>query len=80
MAELGKVQCTNRGFEIIEFKDRYDQECTLQQSSLAEYAEPGTSAVWLGQDDRMHLDRKQVAALIVDLQTWLDTGSFDREA
>lgn len=81
-------------------------------SSLAEYEQPGTSAVWLGTDDaspkvlhgdahrlgvetdatcgwvpypipeevslttRMHLDRKQVAALITHLKKWLDEGKF----
>ena len=109
---LGKVGTTNRGFELIEFKDRYDVKCSLQQSSLAEHTKPGTSAVWLGCDDanprilaseaaehgvktteitewvsypvpgavlintRMHLDRKQVEALITHLQQWLKTGTF----
>jgi len=48
MANLGKVSRTPRGFEIIEFKDHYDIPCSLQMSSLAEYAHPGISAVWLG--------------------------------
>jgi hypothetical protein len=42
---------TQRGFQIIEFKDRYDNSCELQQSSLADYDQPGTSAVWLGISD-----------------------------
>jgi hypothetical protein len=45
---LGKVEKTNRGFEIVKFRDRYDVPCSLQMSSLADYEEPGTSAVWLG--------------------------------
>lgn len=45
---LGKVERTNRGFEIIRFSDRHGTECSLQESSLAEYAKPGTSAIWLG--------------------------------
>jgi len=112
--KLGKVTKTGRGFEIIEFTDRYGVPCSLQQSSLAEYQKPGTSAVWLGTSDaqpkclhgdarklgvptdatsgwvpypipeevqlstRMHLDRKQVEALIAHLQSWLTKDSFCR--
>lgn len=42
---------TNRGFQIIEFKDRYGVKCQLQQSSLADFEPPGSSAVWLGVAD-----------------------------
>lgn len=45
---LGIVQRTERGFEIIRFKDHYDHPCVLQMSSLADYRQPGISAVWLG--------------------------------
>lgn len=48
---LGKVQHTLTGWEYIEFKDHYDQGCSLQVSSLAEYEKPGTSAVWLGMNE-----------------------------
>lgn len=34
---------TGRGFKLIKFKDRYDIECSLQESSLA--TEP---AIWFG--------------------------------
>ena len=75
--ELGEVKTTARGFELIEFLDCYDKPCSLQQSSLAIYATPGISAIWLGQgDDRMHLKENQVEALITHLQRWLDDGSF----
>ena len=77
---LGALKHTCRGFELVEFKDRYDVPCSLQASSLAIYNKPGTSAVWLGTNDtphtRMHLDRKQVAALIGHLQNWLDHDTF----
>ena len=72
---------TGRGFEILTFSDRYGVECQLQQSSLAEFEPPGSSAVWLGtENERMHLDQPLVQALIERLQTWLDTGSFDPTA
>jgi hypothetical protein len=75
--ELGLVTRTERGFEVIDFQDLYNKECSLQQSSLAVYWEPGTSAVWLGQgEDRMHLGEEQVQSLVTVLQRWLDTGSF----
>jgi hypothetical protein len=78
--ELGKLKHTSRGFELIEFKDIYDEECSLQQSSLAIYNPPGSSAIWLGVDDnnaRMHLDQAKVRQLILHLQNWLDTGSLN---
>jgi len=112
MKYLGKQKRGGRGFNMIEFKDRNGVPCSLQASSLAEYATPGISAVWLGTEDagpkvlhwqaaflgvktsktegwvsypipdevllstRMHLNRKQVTALIRHLQKWLKTGSF----
>ena len=50
-APLGKLERTGRGFQIIEFKDHNQEGCSLQQSSLALYEQPGTSAVWLGIDN-----------------------------
>lgn len=41
--EVGK---TSRGFDLIEFVDRYDAKCSLQESSLA--TEP---AIWFGCND-----------------------------
>ena len=76
---LEKVGTTERGFEIILFLDTYACGCSLQQSSLAEYELPGTSAVWLGKGlNRMHLRREQVQELIEVLRCWLNTGSFVR--
>lgn len=51
MEKLGPETRTDRGFRLIEFRDRYDVPCSLQASSLAEYEQPGISAVWLGTDD-----------------------------
>lgn len=109
---LGRVKRTGRGFEIVEFKDLNIHSCSVQQSSLAIYQKPGTSALWIGPNDadpkvlhylagsvgvrtdategwvsypipdavnlstRMHLNRRQVSALIKHLQAWLDTGSL----
>jgi hypothetical protein len=91
MTPLGKVQETERQFDLILFKDRYDTPCSLQQSSIADFNPPGSSAVWLGVDrqgeahdgmfdaanqTRMHLDLKQVKSLIAVLETWVQTGRF----
>lgn len=81
---------TSRGFELIEFMDHYGAKCSLQQSSLAIYQKPGTSAIWLGCEEekrdpasgapigaRMHLNREQVCALIEHLRSWLENDTFD---
>jgi hypothetical protein len=74
---LGPVDHTGRGFELIEFTDRNDQKCTLQQSSAADYVQPGSSAIWLGVGEtRMHLSLVQVEHLIGRLNNWVKTGSF----
>ena len=46
-----KITKTHRGFQIINFNDLYGAPCSLQQSSLAKYAQPGSSAVWFGPDN-----------------------------
>ncbi len=81
---------TGRGFELVEFIDRYGAACSLQQSSAADYIIPGSSFLWLGRDKnaephpvtkeelppRMHLNRDQVQELVTRMQTWLLTGSI----
>lgn len=77
--KLGPILITERGFQLIKFTDLYDKSCSLQQSSLADYMTPGTSALWLGAgEDRMHLDLAQVKLLIVQLQHWVDHGKFSK--
>ena len=88
---LGKIERTRREFQIIKFRDRYDTPCSLQQSSIADYEPPGSSAVWLGVDrqevqhdgifdpanqTRMHIDLKQAKALVAVLEQWIMSGSF----
>jgi len=41
-----KIDHTNRGFTLIEFKDRNDIECSLQKSSSAM-----EESIWLGCND-----------------------------
>lgn len=90
-APLGKVELTVRKFEIIKFQDRYGTPCSLQQSSIADFNPPGSSAVWLGVDrqtephdgmfdaanvTRMHIDLEQAKALVAVLEQWILSGSF----
>lgn len=41
-----KKGTTNRGFDIIEFKDKHGTECSIQKSSLAT-----EDAIWIGVDN-----------------------------
>ena len=67
---LGNLRRTERGFEIITFHDRYNQACSLQQSSLA-----FEDAIWLGiAGNRMHLTESQVMNLVERLNVWLLSG------
>lgn len=52
---IGTATKTQRGFELIEFKDANGNECSIQQSSAVghyddSYDRPGTSFIWLGQE------------------------------
>jgi len=78
MDRLGEIKNTSRGFQYIVFKDRYGLDCSLQQSSLADNTQPGSSAVWLGtaNGERMHLDVELVEKLLVSLNNWLDKGKL----
>jgi hypothetical protein len=59
MSDEYKLTYTSRGFGLIEFKDRYDIECSLQASSLAT-----ESAIWFGvSDPKPQVMASQAAAL-----------------
>lgn len=81
---------TARGFGRWDFIDRYNEKCSLQDSSLAT-----EDAIWLGINrvditeknlveeggvkyamGRMHLTREQVKELIPILQHFVDHGSL----
>lgn len=84
-----KVTKTERGFGRIEFADRYGQECSLQDSSLA--TEP---AIWFGVDNTgpdlngpsgkrneqvgvsMHLTQEMVKELLPFLKWFAETGEY----
>jgi len=72
-----EIEKTERGFEIIRFKDFYGGECSLQQSSLALYNKPGSSAIWFGhREERMHINLELMKELLPHLQNWVKDGSF----
>ena len=74
-----KIEKTERGFELIKFKDIYGSECSLQQSSIALRKEPGTGAIWFGKgDERMHIDFNLLEELLPYLQRWMKNGSFHK--
>ena len=74
---LGPVLRTGRGFQYIEFQDRNGNTCDIQQSSVADYEPPGSSALWLGiGENRMHISLDQMRLLIPVLQRWVDTGKL----
>ena len=60
-----KWKKTERGFDIAEFKDTYQQDCSVQVSSCVE------PRLWVGcGDDRMHLSPIQCLALAEALREW----------
>jgi hypothetical protein len=64
------IQVTPRGFKIASFKDLNQQDCSLQESSLAT-----DDAIWLGVDDaRMHINQELAEELIIHLQKFIDDG------
>ena len=80
---LGKQKKAPGGFAIVEFQDFYDQDCSVEASTIIEpftatrMAKPGSSCVWLGtRGAEMHISRDQVKALILHLEIWLKTSQF----
>lgn len=85
-----KIQANSRGFRMvvcpakITGTDQTEDARLVQESSaIGDYedslAEPGSSYLWVGSGSPgpwHHLDREQIAELIVHLQRWLDTGSL----
>ena len=80
-----EITKTKHGFDLIKFKDRYLERCSLEKSSLAD-----EDAIWLGSDEdqqvhpvfgtklstRMCLNQEQVQELLPFLQRFADTGEI----
>lgn len=63
---------TGRGFMVGDFRDLYGQECSIQESSSAEYY-----AIWLGVGGcRMHLTNAQAKALAAVLRKFAKDGGL----
>lgn len=61
---------TPRGFQLIEFQDRYDKLSSIQESSLASEA-----CLWIGQgEERIHLTQAQAKKVIKILKHFVKTG------
>lgn len=79
-----KFRLTERGFARYDFKDRYNEECSIQKSSLAD-----EDCLWLGCNHetihdklntpcgaRMHLTQEMAAMLIPILDHFVKTGEL----
>jgi hypothetical protein len=68
---------TDRGFDVLTWRDFNNTPCELQQSSLAHYQQPGASCVWLGTSkERMHLTVGRARWLARQLAHWAEHGTF----
>jgi hypothetical protein len=78
-----ELRKTERGFLRGQFTDRYNDECSIQKSSIAD-----ENCIWLGCEHetfdsqgnpcgaRMHLTQQMTADLIPLLQKFVDTGEL----
>lgn len=73
-------EANDRGFMLGEFNDKYNQNCSLQESSAAD-----EHCVWLGVNDgtsdlgsRMHLTQEMAADLLGPLAHFVATGVLPR--
>lgn len=65
-----QIEQTSRGFAIVKWRDRYQTECSLQESSLA-----SEDCIWLGAGEiRMHLTKEMVSDLLPFLQRFAISG------
>lgn len=64
-----RINYTGRGFRVVTFKDRYEQPCSIQESSSV------TPSLWFGIDsDRMHLSQQMVRDLLPLLEYFAEHG------
>ncbi len=77
------VKKTQRGFELIERRANLDEHGVVrlvqQSSAVGDYPDaiyrPGSSYLWI--DEHHHLNREQVAELVLHLNRWLSNGHLD---
>jgi hypothetical protein len=69
------LESTNRGFLRGEFIDVFGEECSIQESSLAD-----ENAIWLGANSkRMHLTQKHVKVLLPLLKNFVKNGDLSEK-
>ena len=70
--ELALKPTNDRGFSGGHFLDRYRNDCSIQESSLAT-----ERCIWLGvHENRMHLTQTMAAELIPLLKRFVATGGL----
>ena len=68
------MEKTRRGFSKESFKDVYNYECSLQESSVG-------NNIWLGvHENRMHLNQKLVKKLLPLLINYVETGELEKKS
>lgn len=71
---FSEVKVTGRGFKFYKFKDIYNRDSSIQESSFAN--EP---ALWLGIEEvgaRMHLNIPLAKELVKLLNNFIETGKL----
>jgi len=85
--DIMQAEKTDRGFVVItheKYQSKPGEMTRLIQesSAIGEYENsfdfPGSSYLWVGQDH--HLNREEVAKLVIIMQHWLETGRLDMDA
>jgi len=66
-----KKTLTQRGFSIINFEDSYRIPCSIQRSSMI-----GDPHIWVGTEDRMHIDQARAQEIVDILNTFIATGEL----
>ena len=66
-----KKQDTQRGFQRLDFKDKYDNDCSIQESSNIE------SSLWIGtNENRMIIDREDCLTIALYLIDFYKNGKL----
>lgn len=64
--KMGKLKKTSRGFQVRSFQDSKGVECSIQQSSIADY-----DAIWIGCNDANPME-------LFPFLGWVDISMPDR--
>ena len=71
-----KTEITERGFRFVDFKDRNNDKCSIQESSLAIEA-----VIWFGiEGNRMYLTQEKVRELLLYILFFIQEGYLPTKA